>query len=777
MKKEQSSTMSWAISIYQHLKHRISKKFLLIFSLTGLTAGGIVWACADYGYDYEYSSFTPEAFVSKEYTPFFYAEYISYYGETYPFVTNNTRFNNVNIDDWYTYFKKKIDKKSLGYLLTKASYESIDSVYDNLKGKIAVLPAQMPQLKSLKLDSKKANAFFDYLLLAKSAEAFSTADDSYYWDLKAPEAPSIKLEKPMMASFKNAKDPFIKQRLWFQMVRYYYFLEKGNADVSTQTSKTLSIFNSYKDTFPKNMMYYRTLGYVAGWYYKKEDYAQSNYLNSLCYNYSWETKIPAEWSFRPQEEGDWNKTLDLAKSTAEKVTLWHLLGIHYDPQRAIQEIIKLDPKSEKLDLLLARVVNKTEYFLGSIYHTEPDSAAKESLKQNTALVSGIALKNNTGKPYFWNMAAGYFKVMNHDYAAARSFYNTAKKQLPKGDKLILAQYKILDWTLYVNELKKIDAKVESQIIEPLNWFSDLKTGKDSVPSLRFYKALNESIDKISELYKKQGDFVKANAFKSYDNFYTDNSKIEQMKALLQKEQKTPFEQAMLRYYPFNMSDLYYHQALVLTYQDKIDEAIMMMEKSDSQGFLMPANPFNIKINDCHDCDHAKKQSKDIYSFDLLKTIQSMKAEIKQGKNVYNNALLLGNVFYNITFYGNARSFYMAKTMQAEGSTPFELPSAFRSMLLSNKVSEKYYLEAANAAKTKEQKAKCVFMASKCERNESYNRIYNKPENANAGYWNVDIEPVFFGKYFSTLKSQYNDTQFYKEALKECGYFKRYDDKY
>src|SRR5690606_34179541 len=137
-----------------------------IFSLCGLTAGGIVWACADYGYDYEYSSFSPEAFVSKEYTPFFYAEYISYYGETYPFVTSNTRFNNVNIDDWYTYFKKKIDKKSLEYLLTKASYKGIDSVYDNIKGKIAVLSEQMPQLKSLKLDRKKANAFFDYLLLA-----------------------------------------------------------------------------------------------------------------------------------------------------------------------------------------------------------------------------------------------------------------------------------------------------------------------------------------------------------------------------------------------------------------------------------------------------------------------------------------------------------------------------------------------------------------------------------------------------------------------------------
>ncbi|MNL29704.1 hypothetical protein D3C87_1513970 [compost metagenome] len=98
------------------------------------------------------------------------------------------------------------------------------------------------------------------------------------------------------------------------------------------------------------------------------------------------------------------------------------------------------------------------------------------------------------------------------------------------------------------------------------------------------------------------------------------------------------------------------------------------------------------------------------------------------------------------------------------------------MLLSNKIAEKYYLMAANAAKTKEQKARCTFMASKCERNESYNRTYNKLDDG-ANYWTVEIESVFYGKYFSVLKNQYNDTQFYKEALKECGYFKRYDEKY
>ncbi|MNK15013.1 hypothetical protein D3C87_331460 [compost metagenome] len=714
--------------------------------------------------------------MSTAYTPFFYTEYISYYGDYYYSENSTSRYNDVIVNEWQGYFNGKLDKKSLQYLLTIATAKGVDSVYEHMKGKIAALPNGMPELKSLKLNKKKVNAFFDYLQLAKSTESFAATDVTYSWEPQPQINVPTALEIQIIKQLKKAKDPFIKQRLWFQLVRYYYFMERGDSSISTDASKTLSTFNAYKTTFPQNMMYHRTLGYVAGWYYKNKDYATSNYLNSLCYNYSNEAKIPAEWSFRPQEEADWIKTLQMAKTNAEKATLWHLLGIHYDPQRAIQEIIKLDPKSEKLDLLLARVVNVTEYNLGNFYQSTPDSASKENLKRNTALISDIALKNNTSKPYFWNLSAGYLNFLNQNYTAARSFYKTAKEQLPKDEKLVMAQYKILDWTLYVKELKKIDAKVEAQMIEPLTWFANLKDGKDTIPSLRFYKALDESISNVSALYKKQGDMVKANAFKSYYEFYADNNKIELMKALLQKQKKSTFEQVMLRYYPFDIHDLYYHQSQVLIYQDKIDEAIVMMDKSESSGFIMPANPFNIRINDCHDCDHEVKPTKDMYALDVLKTMRNIKMEIKQGKNVYNNAYLLANAFYNISFYGNSRIFYQGKVMEADGNTPFEIPNTFRNIVLSNKIAEGYYLMAANAAKTKEQKARCFFMASKCERNESYNKEYNKPQNANESYWNVNIEPVFYGKYFSVLKTQYEDTKFYSEAIKECGYFRSYDDK-
>ena len=46
---------------------------------------------------------------------------------------------------------------------------------------------------------------------------------------------------------------------------------------------------------------------------------------------------------------------------------------------------------------------------------------------------------------------------------------------------------------------------------------------------------------------------------------------------------------------------------------------------------------------------------------LLK-IKEMKAKIAAGEDVYNNALLVGNAFYNASYFGNARAFITTKSL-------------------------------------------------------------------------------------------------------------------
>ena len=753
---------------------KISKKFLLVFSISILSAAGIVWACGGGDFDDSYySNFTPEAFVAKEYTPFFYTSSTTYYGYEYNNENSNTRYNDIVLKEWDDYLGQSLKKEELNTLLFKLSYGGVDSVYNYYTGKLKVLAPKLPDLKSAKLKKQQVTTFFNYLLLAKQCETFAVTYRNYWEDKPAVTTPETALGAALIKSFDQTKDLFIKQRLWFQLVRYSYFEElDAVAKGKTPNNDLVTFFDKYSTLFPKNSIYYRALGYVAGHYYKQGDFANANYLYSLCYDFSSEMMIPSKWSFRPQNEADWEKSLALAKTTAEKITLWQMMGISSDESRAIEKIYALDPKSGKLDILLSRLINKNEGPEFS-YDGSVNTHYAENLKNAVTLVSIIASANNTSKPYFWNLAAGYLNSLKGNYSIAKTYYRKAKTQFPDNNKLLLAQYKLLDWTLYISQLQKIDAAAEKQMVGHVNWMSDLSNGKDTIANLRFSKALGQTIDKLAALYAKQGDLVKSECFKTTHGFYANNQNIESMKALLLKANKTPFEKAMLRYYPYKVEDLYYHQGLMLVYQDKTDEAIAMMEKSgDKSGLVLLGNPFNIRINDCHDCDFELPQKTKYTRLSLVKTIKTIKAEIAAGKNLYTNNYLLANAYYNITHYGNARYFY-STSIVGLGDSPMDIDKSFRVAITSGKLAEKYYLLARAAAKTKEQKARCTFMASKCERNDVYNTAYNDKNTKKTYVWEFTFPKTPMGKYFAELKTNYSNTQYYKEVLQECGYFRTY----
>lgn len=318
--------------------------------------------------------FTPEAFVSKEYTPFFYDSHDWYYpGTRVEIEDNNNRFNEQVVSEWDNYLDHQLSKSALEYLLLHSSKKGIDSVYDYLKGNIQVLKPDTLHLNTNNLNKSKMEALFNYLKLAKDCETFAVGVPRGWYDDPPPTPPvSPTLEKALSSAFNSSKDKFIKQRLWFQLTRYYFFNDDTTRDTKgmiNSQDKILVLFDKYKNAFPKNLTYYRTIGYVAGFFRRKGDLAQANYLYSRCYDFSFEMKIPSKFSFHAQQEADWQATLKLARNKEEKITLWHMLGMEYDEARAIKEIEALNPKSDKLDLLLSRLINERESA-----NTAPDTA-------------------------------------------------------------------------------------------------------------------------------------------------------------------------------------------------------------------------------------------------------------------------------------------------------------------------------------------------------------------------------------------------------------------
>jgi len=731
-------------------------------------AAGVAWACAD-GETDDPSVFAPEYFVDKQYSPFFYYSYRRFYNrygeldtDSNNIYDNNTRFNDESVKDWQGFLGNiTIPEKDLRQLLFNISARGIDSVDRFRLGTLKVLPARYPSLSGPRFRKKNIDQFFTYLKLAKEAESYAVDEEPYWRDVAPKKKVPLSIETKIKTVFANSREAFLKQRYWFQLVRCYFYQSRSN-DYSAQPIE--QAFNSYGQNATKNNIYYRGLGYLAGYYYGRKNYARANYLYSLCYDYSFKHKVPAVWSFKPQDEKDWKETLKLAKTKDEQITLWHLLGIQHDPARALQEITAIDPKSEKVDLLLSRLINISE----SYDRYDEENSKKPGIDtRDLAIVDEITRNAQTSKPWFWNLASGYLHYLNKDYQLAGAFYRMGEKQLPTNDNYIKAQFKILKTLLYVDQINKIDTKTESELVEPLNWLADLRNSKEKVEYLRFEDAISPLTSKLAALYRRQGNMVKSNCFNNDISFYANNSNINKLIAVFLKADKDPFEMAMLRYYPLKVEDLYYHQACMLTYQEKIDEAISLMEKAGTKATnSLPGNPFNSRLNDCHDCDHEKSNYTPMA---FLKGIKQAKLELAEGKNQFRNAWLLANAYYNIKHYGNARLFYQSDITGFSEYNPNAIPEQFRTFLTSQDLAVKYYLQARDFAQTDEQRAKATFMASKCERNEYYNNMYR--ELARKNEYSDEQYTFFGGKYFAELKQKFSTTKYCQEVIKECEYFR------
>ncbi|MBA3662876.1 MAG: hypothetical protein H0W61_01520 [Bacteroidetes bacterium] len=711
---------------------------------------GLVIACAGGWWTIEETTnYTPELFVDTAYKPFYYSPDMFYYSINHDEMQNE-RFNSKVTSDWYNYLDKKYPESEISSLLFKTFAGTPDSLL-----KPSTIPARFANSPLLKQKDKKVTDFLTYLKLAKQAEVFAlrNEDDWYYYDDKPRKKRESTKEfcNVLSVAYQKSKDKFIKQRLWFQVVRAYFF----NSDYGN----CVATFNNNASA-EKNTMYYRSMSYAAGALKKKGEIAKANYFYSLVYNGCDELKTTAHYSFKPQEEKDWQQTLALCLNTDEKCTLWQMLGVFYkDEVRSIEEILKLDAASPKLDLLISRAVNKieTELFSSTVAYESTaysnTKEAKEKLEELKKVLREAIKKGTVKKTWQWHLALGYLQTLSGEFTAAKENYNLASKSAA-GNKLVQEEARLLNLVNSVSEVKKLDEATENKFLTEFKW---LETADNALRK----NAIGVWIKTVmSKKYKDQNDFLKAQFYVTTSDYYTSDKDLHAMQSFLLKTKKTPYEQYCQSIYKLGVEDLYEFEAVNKTLEDKTDEAIALFEKAPgaAAGNLL-SNPFNGGIKDCHDCDHALEQKTKFTKLSTLKKIKEMKEKL--AADPYNNALLLGNAFYSINFYGSSRMFYDCKIMSAESSAIDMIDSIFVKRLTNMTVPKKYYNMALAAAKTDEQKAKCLYMLSKCERNEWYNQ----------GNGNGDVAFVAWNG-FKELK-KYSATKYYKEIINECGYFKKY----
>jgi hypothetical protein len=740
------------------MKTSFLKKLLITFSIA-LLSYVFILACAfdDWGW-FGYSSFAPEPFADKSYSPLFYDQNSMFYGIGYDYNYTN-RFNDEILTDWAGFLGNTISKPHLSYfLLNDSSKEEIENIYAycSKKTKSKSISAWSGKIN---LENQKTSDFFEFLHYAKLVENSSVSlfDPWSYEEAAGPAPVNDKILSWLQNKYQSVADPFLKNRYWFQYVKALFYSESKQ--------KLITFFDQTKSSVPKNTLYYRALSYVAGIHNKSKQFAQANYEYSIVFNNCPPLRLSAAYNFHPQEEADWQKSLQMASSSDEKAALWAMLGYYADPVRAIDEIYKLNPKNKHLDYLLTRYINKEEEKIQTGIK-QSVSAYKSEVKnklnvEGLNLVNSIASSDKTGKPFLWNMAAGYLQILNSDFSNAKDLLSKAEKQIPN-EISVRDQLQLLKLILSIYETNAINTANENKLLPQLKWLF-AKTAKQDNGSLRYDAAVDLCKKYISALYHEVNNVVMAEMFNPNIEFYHDMDRLEVMKGFILKSDKTEFESLAKQIYNINLSDIYEFEAILNTFKNNMEFAWESMNNADVlKDQLLPGNPFNGKIQDCHDCDHLAVQKTKYSKLRFVEIIKIMQEKTAKGEDLYNNYLLLGNAFYNISYYGNARFFYNTKIIDY-------YDQFYNRMIFDNSIAKEYYQKAFDAAANDEQRAKCSYMLAKCERNEYYNANPAIEES----YGDNALPSFLAWGGFIGLKTKYASTKFYKEVINECGYFKTY----
>ncbi|MDR0229239.1 MAG: hypothetical protein LBI72_09270 [Flavobacteriaceae bacterium] len=760
------------------------KKWLIAGSLMAVLGTSIYsYGCADGWWSYgSSSSFSPESFADKSYTPLFYAPYDRFYNGAY--MNNGGMFNDEILDDWTNYLKGSLSKDVVGkYLLdVKANADDIYSMYSDWSKKKNIASATKWNLKNEKI----AN-FVAFLYYSSEIESYSNVTYNY-WDydnhvtVYMDENQVAKVEK--FYNKVKGSDTFFSNRMWFQVMKAKFY--------SSNKFSTVAYFDKTAKDQPKNALYYRALSYVAGAYQGQGMIEKANILYAEVFNSYPTMRQVAAFNYKVQDNTGMNNMLKAAPNKEVQASVLAMQGYYDDGNllESMQKIYEVDPKSPHINYLLTRWVNIQE---GSVlqFRDESFKSSKEYFSKIKNKIDQKGLKwvksiaaqpNKVDSPVLWTLASGYLDIFQGNYKDAASAFDLAKGQA-KNDDLTLKQIRLFGLINKVSQVKKVDASTEATLLADMKWlYDDINKNNTYDSDFRYEYAIGWIRQYLSAVYKEQGNAVMSEVMYSDVTFYSNEKNSKMMEAFFLSEKKTAFEKIIIDAYQYNINDIYERRGIYLFYENRLEEAITEFKKTkpvevgkDYEGQPIIAsygeselygNPFNGKIQDCNDCDHAAKQSVKYTKLSLVSKMKEMQDKIAKGEDVFNNALLVGNAFYNASYFGNARAFYSSSLVGEYGNY---ISKDGQKYLMNMSNVRKYYNIAKEAATTKEQKAKIAYLSAKLERNEFYRDQYFGSGN----YWGYD--QVMFKKWngFKELATQYNDTKYYQDVIRECGYFRKY----
>jgi len=654
----------------------------------------------------------------------------------------------IMLADWQGYLQDTgVAAADLEKVLKDATAGELEAMSSRLAGKSTPIPAGYEQ-RSLwtvaPAHKARLRAAFQTLELARSIEpyaGFAEPDPSGVGRQALP----AELLATARSRHKAAPDPFLAQRYAFLATRILFY-QRDWAQVIAFVDKTPALAGPSQD------LWWRARWYLAGALQRSGKRARGNLeLARIHAGYPPLSGVAAE-EFKPMEEVDWRASLALAKDAREKAVMWRLVGVKTDGIAAVQAIKKLDPTSNLIALLLVRELGRAESRGATFDGTPPDP--KEVVAQRKAfavieqLAAALATTPGADRPWLMELIAGHVAAKRGDLAAARSHLERAVAARP-GDVQVASQAKAslalalaLDW--------KIDPQHEEALATAMN-------GVD--PAFGRLQAVRDDVrGKLAKAYVAAGRIIEAELLKpgSADPLDENGQRVGKgtspwadvafIKQLIARtsQTRTEFDRMVLAQ-THTRPQLEQELALRYLLDGDFAAAARTFQTTQAEWALLHTDPFVSHVVDCHDCDHEKFDKAPWTHANLATRLYELQLRANTtGETAAQASLEIGNALYNLTWFGNARV-VLANTHQATRDT---------------RAAERWYKRAFELTKNRELKAQAAFLAAKAE----VGRLL-----ATAGDDASDRPPTAVTWY--PVVKRYADTRYYKEVLKECGWYR------
>lgn len=728
-------------------------------------------ACAGGGeFEPDYIFFRPEAqTMDHSLNPFNYSWHKLYSNE---WAENKTQ-RDWNMEDWEEYkagYRDQMEK-----IIYDIPLEDLEKAKAWVEKRSSYVPAPFrntPEGQFLK--KTKDTALLDYVIYARRCLPFV----GYFDPWEGAKRDQGSMEYLILEGKKALKltgDPFLKLRYAFQIIRLAHYA--GNYQLAINLydgnipalSGTNSIVKDWARSHKAGAL--RSIG--------KEGEAAYQFAQIFATCPS--RRVQAYLSFRIKSESEYQDALSLCKNKSEEANIIALRAIDPESQsmEELRKIHDMDPNNPSLDLLITRELNKFEYEIiqSKEFRQEkyvdvyglPRRRGKTDMEELRQAIRDLLKQNRREQKTTLEFADAYLDYLSGDMdqalTKAEALSKKYKAMTPK-DERPYVQAQLLAFIIKVANHSTPNSRKENEL------YQEYKTIKPRLKKLggdmenAVFRYFREGMEKV---YLSAGKDALAYLNRLYKWNNPEENMVDKLLTFVYKGGHTEYEKhliglnARLKSYK---AELLFYKGDFLIARGEVNEAIKMYEKayteyggenSSDTYFYKKYNtdPFYGVMWDCLNCwgpyvieNEMEQYTKLTFARALQKKLEEARAKPKEAGRIY---LEIGNAYYNTSYYGHSWDF-LGYSRSGSGYCDCNMDVG---------QAMKYYNQAIKLSDDPEVTAQAHYMAAKIE----YVGYVDDRRGNHEEHWSN----------FKALATQYSETDFYKKALRECGYFRYYTD--